>query len=205
MQLSREELLEAYRHMLRIRFRQSATCTSALVAEPTRIKTRTKRSQHMHNEKQLRLFGARATKLQNGSQSNRGRFLVVASLTASLVLVLVAARIALAQTSSTAALTGTITDFTGAMVGSVAIKLTNETTGETRNVTSRSDGSFLIPLLAPGSYRLETIMTGFKPTVRSGIRVNVTETATLNIQLEVGSATEHITVSATPSLHKAVR
>jgi hypothetical protein len=154
----------------------------------------------MHNEKQLRLFGARATKLQNGSQSNRGRFLVVTSLTASLVLVLVAARIALAQTSSTAALTGTITDFTGAMVGNVAIKLTNETTGETRNVTSRSDGSFLIPLLAPGSYRLETIMTGFKPTVRSGIRVNVTETATLNIQLEVGSATEHITVSATPNM-----
>ncbi len=159
----------------------------------------------MHNQKQLRTLTKKPANLSSSIQRKRRWSSVAMSAVAIVVLAIFGAGLCVAQTASTGALSGTITDPSGAVVAGVQIKLTNETTGETRNVTSRSDGSFLIPLLAPGSYRLETIMTGFKPTVRSGIRVNVTETATLNIQLEVGSATEHITVSATPSLHKAVR
>jgi hypothetical protein len=159
----------------------------------------------MHNQKQLRTLTKKPANLSSSIQRKRRWSSVAMSAVAIVVLAIFGAGLCVAQTSSTAALTGTITDFTGAMVGSVAIKLTNETTGETRNVTSRSDGSFLIPLLAPGSYRLETVMTGFKPAVRPGIRVSVTETATLNMQLEVGSAKESITISAAPSLHKAVR
>ncbi|MGH8549048.1 MAG: carboxypeptidase-like regulatory domain-containing protein, partial [Methylococcales bacterium] len=50
----------------------------------------------------------------------------------------------LAQTGSTGALGGTVTDPTGTVVPDVQIKVTNEATGETRTVTSRSDGTYVV-------------------------------------------------------------
>jgi outer membrane receptor protein involved in Fe transport len=105
-----------------------------------------------------------------------------------------------AQNASTGALTGTVTDATGAVVSGVEIKVTSESTGETRSVVSQSSGVYVVPLLPPGTYRIEGSKSGFKEWDAAGIRVNVTETATLNIQLQVGSATEKVTVSAMPSL-----
>ncbi len=100
------------------------------------------------------------------------------------------------QTSSTGALSGTITDPTGAVVPDSRIKVTNEATGETRTVTSHSDGAFVVPLLPPGSYRLEASRNGFKKGVRPSIRVEVTETTKLDIELEVGAADETISINA---------
>ncbi len=105
-----------------------------------------------------------------------------------------------AQTAGTGALTGTITDPVGAVVVDAQIKVINETTGESRTVSSRQDGVYLVPLLPPGSYRLEAGASGFKQVTRSGVRVSVTETATLNLQLEVGASTESITIAAAPTV-----
>jgi len=107
-----------------------------------------------------------------------------------------AAPLCLAQTASTGALSGAITDPTGAVVPGVQIKVTSETTGETRTVTSRADGSYVVPLLPPGSYRIEAEAKGFKRGTLSGVRVEVTETATLDVRLEVGAANETVTVTA---------
>ncbi|HET9531070.1 MAG TPA: TonB-dependent receptor, partial [Blastocatellia bacterium] len=105
---------------------------------------------------------------------------------------------ALAQTASTGALTGTVTDSNRAVVHEAQVKVSNEATGEVRTVATNESGIYLIPLLLPGSYRIEISKEGFKSAAKSGLRINVTETARLDVQLEVGevSATVDITAEA---------
>jgi len=122
--------------------------------------------------------------------------------TISLVVFLLAACVAetLAQTASTGALTGTVTDPNGAVVAAVQITATNEVTGETHTALSQQNGNYLVPLLPPGSYRLEFLKSGFKKAVKGGLRVNVTETARLDIQLELGTVEEQVNVTAEAAL-----
>lgn len=102
----------------------------------------------------------------------------------------------MAQTASTGAVTGTVSDSSGSIVPDAKITLTNQATGETRTVVSQANGSYTIPLLLPGAYRAEFSRTGFKQAIKPDLMVNVTETARLDIQLEVGSVQEQVTVTA---------
>ena len=104
--------------------------------------------------------------------------------------------IALAQTASTGALTGVVTDNSGAVVPAAKVTVTNATTGEARTVTTQANGSYTFPLLLPGSYRVEFSITGFKQAVKSGLAINVTETTRLDVQLEVGGVQEQVTISS---------
>src|SRR6267142_3256430 len=101
---------------------------------------------------------------------------------------------ALAQTASTGALTGQITDPNGAVVAGAQVKALNEATGEKREVVSQESGIYVVPLLLPGSYRLEYTKRGFKSSVKTGLQINVTETKRLDVQLEVGSLEEKVVV-----------
>ncbi len=112
------------------------------------------------------------------------------------LLLCVAASLALAQTADTGAIGGTVTDSAGGVVPQAEIKLTNLGTGESRTATSASNGSYSVPLLPPGAYRVDVSKTGFKTLSFSSVTVIVTETQTLNGRLEVGAVTERITVSS---------
>lgn len=124
----------------------------------------------------------------------------IISKVAALVLTVCIARLGFSQTAGTGALTGTTADKTHAVIPGVAITLTNEANGEARTVISNENGSYAFPLLVPASYRLEAALKGFKTSVRSGIRVNVTETVRIDILLEVGQLTETVTVNAAPEM-----
>lgn len=102
----------------------------------------------------------------------------------------------LAQTASTGAVTGTITDQSGAGVGGATVRLTNAATGEVHEVPSQQNGSYLVPLLAPGTYQIEVSKSGFKTIVRTGIRVVVTETQTADVAIQVGEISERVVISA---------
>jgi Carboxypeptidase regulatory-like domain len=104
----------------------------------------------------------------------------------------------LSQTAATGALTGTTSDPTAAVMPGVQVTITNEATRETRSTISTENGVYSFPQLAPGTYHLETMMAGFKSAARSGVRIAVTETTRLDIQLEVGALSETISVEATP-------
>ncbi|MBK8312586.1 MAG: carboxypeptidase regulatory-like domain-containing protein [Acidobacteria bacterium] len=93
-------------------------------------------------------------------------------------------------------MTGIVADNNGAVVPAVKVVLTNEKTGETRSVTTQANGSYTVPLLLPGSYRVEFSVTGFKQAVKSGLQINVTETARFDVQLEVGGVQEQITIAS---------
>lgn len=104
------------------------------------------------------------------------------------------------QTSATGALTGIITDTSGAVLSGVQINVVNEATGEKRIVSSRPDGSYFVPQLLPGSYRVETPRSGFATLTRVGLRIDITETARLDLALRVGNVTEEVIVTASPLL-----
>jgi len=107
---------------------------------------------------------------------------------------------ALGQTGSTGALTGTISDPSGAVVAGAQVKATNAATGEERTGVSQENGNYTLPLLLPGSYRVEFSATGFKQAVKPVLQVNVTETARLDVQLEVGNVQEQVTVTSEAGL-----
>src|ERR1035438_2266516 len=86
----------------------------------------------------------------------------------------------MAQTSATGALTGTVTDPTGAVVPNVTVTATNTDTGQVRAVMTGADGSYNFGLLSPGTYRVKFEATGFKGVEIPSVAVAVTETATLN-------------------------
>jgi hypothetical protein len=100
-----------------------------------------------------------------------------------------------AQTGSTGALTGTVTDPSGAAVSVAQVVLISDATGEKHQMTTNADGTYVIPLLLPGKYKIQISQTGFNTATRTGVVINVTETAKLNVQLQVGSVSEEVTVS----------
>ncbi len=100
------------------------------------------------------------------------------------------------QNANTGALAGTVTDASGAVVPGAAIRVTNQATGESRTVTSQTGGLYSVPLLPPQHYQVEVSKQGFKTLTFPSVTVGVAETATLNVKLEVGVVTEHVTVEA---------
>jgi Carboxypeptidase regulatory-like domain len=103
----------------------------------------------------------------------------------------------LAQTSSTGALTGTVTDPSGAVIAGAGVAAIDAGTGAERDTTTNSSGSYKIALLPPGTYNIRFTATGFKTVEIPAIKVNVTETAVLNRRMEIGSSVSQVTVEAT--------
>ena len=112
---------------------------------------------------------------------------------------LLAGTAALAQTPS-ASVVGRVTDATGAVVPGVAIKITNLDTNIVQSGATSEVGDFTIPYLNPGRYTLEASSTGFRTYRRGEFTLTVDQVLRIDIPLEVGSATESITVSEAPPL-----
>jgi hypothetical protein len=109
---------------------------------------------------------------------------------------LVWATMMLAQTASTGALTGTVTDSTGAVIPNVSVTLISGGTGQERTITTDAQGVYNFNLIPPGSYRIRFTSNGFKTSDVSNITVQVTDTQVLNRALEVGQQSEQVTVEA---------
>ncbi len=100
------------------------------------------------------------------------------------------------QSASTGSLTGAVSDQTGAVVPNATVTATNTATNQTRTVTTAADGSYRIPLLEPGTYRIRFAAQGFKTSDVNGVTLVVTETTTVSRAMEVGAQTEQVTVEA---------
>jgi len=104
--------------------------------------------------------------------------------------------ISAAQTAGTGALSGTVTDQSGSSIAGAQVKVTSEASGEVRTVTTNATGSFIVPLLLPGTYRVEISQTGFRSVTVPHVKITVTETNALTLRLEVGQIAETVVVEA---------
>ncbi len=109
-----------------------------------------------------------------------------------LVAVLLCAPAAHAQVS--AAISGRVTDPTGATVSGAAVVAKNIETGETRSTVTDSNGGYWVPSLAVGEYEVHVTKQGFQEQVRGGIHLVVGQEATVDISLKLGQVTEQFKV-----------
>src|SRR5262245_12718986 len=99
-----------------------------------------------------------------------------------------------------ASIFGAVTDPTGAAVAAAAIRVTNQDTGVSVEVTSDQLGNFLVPDLAPGTYSLTASAPGFKQFVQTKLVLNVDQRPQIRIPLQIGDTRESITVQAEAAL-----
>lgn len=95
-----------------------------------------------------------------------------------------------------ATITGTVTDASKAVMAGVQITARNvDTDVETTSVTN-PDGIYLVPNLPPGAYALTFRKDGFKEMVQPSVTLISTQVAEINMTMQVGSASENVTVTA---------
>jgi hypothetical protein len=97
----------------------------------------------------------------------------------------------------TGELTGLVTDTTGAVVSGVQVMLSNSATGEVRTTVTTPAGTYRFPALPiVGAYTLDVASKGFKSVKVQNIIASVGVVTTRDVKLEVGMASEQITVEA---------
>jgi hypothetical protein len=106
----------------------------------------------------------------------------------------------LAAQLGTATLSGTVTDPSGAAVPGAQVTLESTTEKAQREVRTVSNGDYVIPALAPGTYKLTVNARGFQPTTFTGVELTSGQGSTLNVALVLARATQEITVTQAPPL-----
>src|SRR3954452_21587875 len=101
---------------------------------------------------------------------------------------------------ATAQISGTAKDQSGAVLPGVEIKVTQTETGITRDAVTNETGSYALPNLPIGPYRLEAGLPGFRSYVQTGIVLVVNSNPSINVVLEVGQVTEQVEVQANAAL-----
>jgi len=102
--------------------------------------------------------------------------------------------------SGTATITGVVTDSTGAAMNRVKVIARDPNTGFARETLTNDTGNFNMPGLRPSSYDVTAEIPGFRRYRMSDFRIEVDQTARVDIQMEVGQVTEQIEVKGTAQL-----
>src|SRR5574340_764909 len=95
-----------------------------------------------------------------------------------------------------ASIAGTVSDPSGLVVAGAKLRLTNVGTAVVFETATNEVGQFRYLFLNPGTYRLDVEMAGFRTFVREGIELHVSQTATIDVVLQIGSQAESVTVGA---------
>jgi hypothetical protein len=101
----------------------------------------------------------------------------------------------LAYGQSTSTFNGRILDQGNLVLPGVTVTVTNVNTGVARTTVSNEQGQYLVGGLEPGTYRIETDLAGFGPSVRENVRLDVNSTLTVDFQLGVAGLAETLTVT----------
>ncbi len=108
---------------------------------------------------------------------------------------LLSTAILIAQTPN-AAVTGTVVDQSGATVPEATVTVVNQETNVSSTKTTAADGAFTIINLVPGNYALTVSKAGFKTVKLPIFKLDVNQTLTEKITLEVGETSQTVEVSA---------
>src|SRR5712692_2670547 len=117
-------------------------------------------------------------------------FMFVAALSLALF-----ATSALAQTSTTGAIEGVVTDQNGAVVRGATVSVTSPTLISPQSTTSDDSGHYQISNLPPGKYKITVEASGFSKFEQDNVSVNLSHTATGDAQLKLATVGATVTVT----------
>src|SRR5688572_19437252 len=122
----------------------------------------------------------------------------------SIILALLIAPSALAQTqSTTGTIQGTVVDANGAVVPGANVEVKNLDTNFTRTLTTDEDGRFISLALPPGNYSVTVSKQGFATTILERTALTVGQALTIPFSLKISTVQETVTVTSTPTVDTA--
>ncbi|MGH9673969.1 MAG: carboxypeptidase regulatory-like domain-containing protein, partial [Bryobacteraceae bacterium] len=99
-----------------------------------------------------------------------------------------------------ATISGHVYDSSGGAVGSAKISAVNASNNEVTNATTDPTGTYSLPFLRPGVYKLTVMAPGFKQYTRENIVIEVGRIVGIDVTLELGAVTESVNVTAEAAL-----
>jgi len=97
-------------------------------------------------------------------------------------------------------ITGEIKDPSGAVTPNVSVTVTNTATNVARSTVTNNSGVYSFPDLVPGTYQVRVTAPGFDTVVKTGIELQVQQTARVDFELRVGQSTQTVEVSGMAAL-----
>jgi hypothetical protein len=101
----------------------------------------------------------------------------------------------LAQSTS-ATISGGVTDPTGKFILNADVEIANDATGVIYSARTNNSGMYLVPILPPGHYHVQVAKPGFKTIIKADVILNVQSALALNFILPVGATSESVTIDA---------
>ena len=102
----------------------------------------------------------------------------------------------LAQVETSTSIRGLVTDASGAAVPGATVIIRNTATNESRTIITNDSGFYAFPSIIPGTYDVTITHAGFKKAEVTGRVAQVSESAQVDVTLEVGQTSDSVTVSA---------
>jgi len=91
---------------------------------------------------------------------------------------------------------GRVSDSTGAVITGANVSLVNEATGVSRQTKTDQSGDYTFVEVAPGNYRVEYVLQGFKKDIRTNVTLDVNQVVTLNATMQPGATQETVEVTS---------
>jgi hypothetical protein len=112
------------------------------------------------------------------------------------ITLLLSSTLLLGQTTvGTGSVQGTVTDPSGAVVSGAKVVITNQATGQSQSLNTNASGAYTSGALDPGSYKVQVTAKGFS-SVSEALTVQVGNTSTANIKMQLGQESQVIEVQA---------
>ena len=105
---------------------------------------------------------------------------------------------AVAAQESRGTLQGRVVDSSGGAVPGATVEVLNTATGVVTPTTTNDQGSYRMPFLNPGTYRVTVSLSGFGRFISDNIELHVADVLTVDATLKVGALSDEVTVTVRP-------
>ena len=105
-----------------------------------------------------------------------------------------------AQAGATAQIAGVVRDTSGGVLPGADVTATQTDTGLKRSTVTDPNGSYTLPNLPIGPYRVDVNLPGFRSYARTGLVLNVNDAPVINVDLSIGAVEETVQVQASSPL-----
>ncbi len=117
---------------------------------------------------------------------------------ACFILLISTAICSFSQTAVSGTILGTVVDASGAAVAAADVEIHNVSKGVTYRTTTNDSGNYTQTNVQPGSYMITVTKAGFQKYLQQNVSVEVSQSTRVDASLQVGTATQEVTVTSAP-------